>query len=74
MTTGYVAIHCDTGRELQVYERVREMPRVKEINLVLGLYDVICKLETGSTKELEDAVMTIRKISHVQTTMTLIVF
>ena len=74
MTMGYVAIHCDTGRESQVFNRVSQIPCVKEAIIVLGLYDVICKLETGNPKELEDTVMKIRKIPHVQTTMTLIVF
>lgn len=74
MTVGYVAIHCDTGRETHVFDKVMQIPPVKEANIVLGLYDIICKLETGTTKELENAVMMIRKIPHVQTTMTLIVF
>ena len=74
MTMGYVAIHCDTGRESHVFDRVLQIPYVKETVIVLGLYDVICKLETGSPKELEDTVMKIRKIPHVQTTMTLLVF
>ena len=73
MTIGYVAIHCDTGRETHVYNKILQLSHVKEASIVLGLYDVICKLETASTKELENAVMIIRKISHVQTTMTLIV-
>lgn len=74
MTIGYVAIHCDAGREIQVFEKVQQTPHVKEASIVLGLYDVLCKLETGSTKELENTVMMLRKIPHVQTTMTLIVF
>ena len=74
MTIGYVAIHCDTGRETHVFDKVLQTPHVKEANIVLGLYDVICKLETGSAKELEDTVMKIRRIPHVLTTMTLIVF
>jgi len=74
MTTGYVAIHCNTGREIHVFDKVLQTPKVKEATIVLGLYDVICKIETGSTKELEDTVMLLRKIPHVLTTMTLIVF
>ena len=74
MTVGYVAIHCDTGRETHVFDKVLQIPRIKEANIVLGLYDVICKIETGNTKELEDTVMMLRKIPHVLTTMTLIVF
>ncbi len=74
MTIGYVAVHCDTGKELHVFDRITAIRKVKEANIVLGLYDIICKLETDSTKELEDAVLRIRKIPHVQTTLTLLVF
>ena len=74
MTVGYVAIHCNTGRETHVFDKVLQIPSVKEANIVLGLYDVICKIEAGSTKELENTVMMLRKIPHVLTTMTLIVF
>lgn len=73
MTIGYVAVHCDMGWELDVFDRITQTSHVKEGSIVLGLYDIICKLETTSTKELENAVMGIRKIPHVQTTMTLIV-
>jgi len=73
MTIGYVAIHCDTGREVYVYERIMDTSHVKEASIVMGLYDVMCKIEVSTTKELEDAVMKIRKIPHVQTTMTLLV-
>ncbi len=74
MTVGYVAIHCDTGRETQVYNKVLQTPGIKEVDIVLGLYDMICKVETNSTKDLENTVMVLRKIPHVLTTMTLIVF
>ncbi|MDE1826876.1 MAG: Lrp/AsnC ligand binding domain-containing protein [Thaumarchaeota archaeon] len=74
MTIGYVAIHCDTGREVYVYERIVDISNVKEASIVMGLYDIMCKIEAGTTKELEDTVMKVRKISHVQTTMTLLVF
>ena len=74
MTIGYVAVHCDTGRERHVFDHLTQLPHIKEVTIVLGLYDIICKLETSNAKELENDVLKIRKISHVQTTMTLIVF
>ncbi len=74
MTIGYVAIHCDTGREVQTYERLVTTPNVREATIVLGVYDIVCKIETNTPKELEKTVMQIRKIPHVLTTMTLLVF
>lgn len=73
ITIGYVAIHCDIGREVQTYERLVSTPHVKEASIVLGVYDIMCKIEAGTTKELETTVMQIRKIPHVRTTMTLLV-
>ncbi len=73
MAIGYVAIHCDTGREVQTYERILGTAHVKEASIVMGLYDIVCKIEASTTKELESIVMQIRKIPHVQTTMTLLV-
>ena len=74
MTLGYVAIHCDMGRELQTYEHLRQTPHVREASIVTGIYDIVCKIETSTTAELERTIMQIRKIPHVQTTMTLLVF
>ncbi len=74
MTIGYVAIHCDTGREVQTYERILSTRHIKEASIVLGLYDILCKIEADTTKEIEQTVMQIRKIPHVLTTMTLLVF
>ncbi len=73
MSLGYVAIHCDTGREVQTYEKILATPNVKEASIVMGLYDIVCKIEATTTKDLEKAVLQIRKIPHVQTTMTLLV-
>ncbi|HKU33027.1 MAG TPA: Lrp/AsnC ligand binding domain-containing protein [Candidatus Nitrosotalea sp.] len=73
MTIGYVAIHCDVGREVQTYERIVTTPHVREASIVMGLYDIVCKIEANTTKELESTVMQIRKIPHVLTTMTLLV-
>ncbi len=62
------------GREVQTYERILSTQHVKEATIVLGLYDILCKIEADTTKAIEQAVMQIRKIPHVQTTMTLLVF
>ena len=73
MTTGYVAIHCDVGKEVHTYERIVGTQHVREASIVMGLYDIVCKIEASTTKELEKTVMEIRRIPHVQTTMTLLV-
>lgn len=72
MATGYVAIHCDTGWEVETYERILSASNIKEASIVMGIYDIVCKIDAKTPKDLEHTVMQIRKIPHVLTTMTLL--
>ena len=70
----YVVFHTDSGKEILVAKNFNKIPEVKEVDVVLGYYDVIGKVETSSHKELEKIVTRdIRKIENVQSSMTLIV-
>jgi len=74
MTQAFVAIHCETGKENQVIRNIMEIKGVKEVTGVLGLYDVIAKIEAQDSVTLEQIITKhVRKIRHVLTTMTLIV-
>ena len=68
----YVVIHCDQGEEYGILRKLTHIPEVKEADVVFGYYDVICKIETSSHKELEKIITKgIRNLEHVRTTMTL---
>jgi len=70
----YVVFHTDRGKEILVARNFNKIPEVKEVDVVLGYYDVIGKIETTSHKELEKIVTKdIRRIENVQSSMTLIV-
>ncbi|MCH7966587.1 MAG: Lrp/AsnC ligand binding domain-containing protein [Thaumarchaeota archaeon] len=70
----YVVFHTDRGKEILVARSFNKIPEVKEVDVVLGYYDVIGKIETSSHKELEKILTKdIRKIENVQSSMTLIV-
>ena len=74
MTKAFVAIHCETGKESQVIRSIMEIIGVKEVIGVLGLYDVIAKIEAQDSVFLEQIITKyVRKVPHVLTTMTLIV-
>ena len=74
MTKAFVAIHCETGKENQVIRSIMEIKGVKEVIGVLGLYDVIAKIEAQDSVILEQIITKyVRKVPHVLTTMTLIV-
>ena len=70
----YVVFHTDRGKEILVARDFNRIPEVKEVDVVLGYYDVIGRVEASSHKELEKLVTSdIRKIGNVQSSMTLIV-
>jgi DNA-binding Lrp family transcriptional regulator len=74
MTKAYVAIHCQTGKENQIIRSLLEMKGVSEVTGVLGLYDIIIKIEAEDSMKLEQIITKkIRTVPHVITTMTLIV-
>ena len=73
-TQAYVVFHTDPGKEILVARNFNKILEVKEVDVVLGYYDVIGKVETSSHKELEKIVTRdIRKIENIQSSMTLIV-
>lgn len=70
----YVVFHTDRGKEILVARDFNRIPEVKEVDVVLGYYDVIGRIEAPNHKELEKLVTKdIRKIGNVQSSMTLIV-
>jgi DNA-binding Lrp family transcriptional regulator len=74
MTKAFVAIHCETGKEGQVIRKLMEIKGISEVTGVLGLYDVIVKVEAENSVILEQVITRhVRKVPHVMTTMTLIV-
>ncbi len=74
MTKAFVAVHCEMGKEGQVIRKLMEIKGISEVTGVLGLYDVIVKVEALDSATLEQIITKqVRKVRHVLTTMTLIV-
>ena len=70
----YVVFHTDRGKEILVARNLNKIPEVKEVDVVPGHYDVIGKIKTSNSKELEKIVTKdVRKIENVQSSMTLMV-
>ncbi len=72
MTTAYVLINCDLGYEEQIIEELRHLSDVKDVHGTFGAYDILAKVESANVETLRKTIMwKIRKIVHVQTTLTL---
>jgi DNA-binding Lrp family transcriptional regulator len=68
----YIVIHTEYGKEYDVLRNLSHIPEVKEADVVFGPYDVVCKVEASSNKDLQDIITKkIRKLQNISTTMTL---
>lgn len=78
MPTAYVLLNSDLGSDESVINEVKEVlaseDLVHEVQGVYGVYDIVLKITSGDGEKLR-AVITnkIRKISKVQSTLTMMV-
>jgi DNA-binding Lrp family transcriptional regulator len=65
-------IHCIKGEEYAVLKNLSHIPEVKEADVIFGLYDVICKVETSNSTILDHVITNaIRKIPDIISSITL---
>ncbi len=68
----YIVIYCEPGKEYLVLRDFKEIPEIKEADVVYGNYSILGKIETENHKELEKIITKkIRKLNFIRTTMTL---
>jgi DNA-binding Lrp family transcriptional regulator len=61
-------------KNFQVFERIKQLPMVKDARLVYGEYDIILRTTTKSMKELNQFTYNlVRKVHFVTKTTTMIV-
>lgn len=69
----YVMINCQMGSEQHIIEKLKSTDGVKEIQGVLGNYDILTKIETSTIDLIRDIiVLKIRKMQDVNCTTTLL--
>tara|TARA_Y100000590_G_scaffold262218_1_gene294297 strand:- start:836 stop:1093 length:258 start_codon:yes stop_codon:yes gene_type:complete len=79
MPISYVLINSDLGKDVEIITKIKELMvnnnDVKyEIQGVYGVYDIIVKLSADDTTKLRAIVTNdIRTITHVQSTLTMMV-
>ncbi len=73
MTIAFVLLNSELGQESTVETSLKDVPEVKEIYPVYGVYDYIVKLEAAGMSELKDIITNkIRRIQNIRSSLTLI--
>jgi DNA-binding Lrp family transcriptional regulator len=72
MASAFVVIHCNPEETYYVIRNLKYIPEVKIADDVFGYYEVVCKVEAKTERDLEHIITSkIRKIKHIISTMTL---
>lgn len=75
MPKAYILINCESGYEGLVANGIKSIDNVLTCRIVYGAYDIIVEIIFDTLKQLEYIIKKrIRKISKIQSTMTLIPF
>ncbi len=73
MKIAYVLLNTELGQESTVEKSLKDVPEVKEVYALYGVYDFIVKLEAEGMSELKDIITTkIRRIQNIRSSLTLI--
>ena len=68
----YLVIHCDKGNEFSVLKDLCHIPEIRGADVVFGLYDVICKVESSDEGSLQNIIIKkIRRLPKIKSCMTL---
>jgi len=68
----YVLIVTEVGKEHEVITALKKIEGVTIAQTVYGEFDVVCKVECGNLKTLDESITKVRKIQSIIRTMTLI--
>jgi len=69
-----VMLNTEVGMENEIFEKVFEIPEVKEVYMVYGIHDLIVVIEAETMEKLRNLITEkIRKMKGVKSTLTSIV-
>ena len=74
MPRGYILFNVESGSEDDVLRQLRSLSNVQESFVSYGVYDLIVRIKADTMEELKNVIShKIRTISHVRSTLTLII-
>ena len=72
MSKAYIMMNCKLGEEQEAIQELKKIVGIKEAHGTFGLYDIVAQIECTTDEKIQEIVtQKIRKISKIQTSMTL---
>lgn len=67
----YILLNCPPGYEREAIEELRKLPEVKEVNGVMGRYDIFVKVSSDESQGIDKVVRKIRTIKQITGSYTM---
>ena len=61
----YVLINCPPGSETKIIAELKKIPEVKEVNGIMGRYDIFAKLFSKTPTQMDAAILKIRDTNGI---------
>tara|TARA_B100001013_G_scaffold304662_1_gene207191 strand:+ start:95 stop:322 length:228 start_codon:yes stop_codon:yes gene_type:complete len=71
MKIAFLLLNVVSGTEIEINEELKKIENVKEAYFVHGMYDFIIRLESKEIKEIKNSILKIRKLSGIESTLTM---
>lgn len=72
MAHAFITIHCSKSDESDIIKRLQEIPEVVEADMLVGNYEIICKLSAPTYNDISNIISKkIRKIQGIKSTTTI---
>jgi DNA-binding Lrp family transcriptional regulator len=69
-----VLVNADLGAEEDLLKKLREIPNVREVYVVYGVYDIVARVEADTMEKVKETITWhIRRLDKVRSTLTMIV-
>jgi DNA-binding Lrp family transcriptional regulator len=74
MPMAFVLINADLGAEENLLKNLKEIPNVREVYVVYGVYDIVARVEADTMDKVKETITwKIRRLDKVRSTLTMIV-
>lgn len=74
MHSAFVLMNAELGKENKLVSELRQIPNVREVYPVYGVYDVVMEIEADSMEILRETITEkVRKIDGIKSTLTMII-
>ena len=67
-------MNADLGAEEDLLKKLREIPNVRDVYVVYGVYDIVARVEADTMEKVKETITWhIRRLDKVRSTLTMIV-